>query len=64
MRTDSSIQISIRSLYDDKINADVYHTLIWKSVFAESNEPDLFVKDTILAPSWTYQIWVEAHRGW
>ncbi len=52
--TDSSIEISIKGFYDEKINADVYHTLIWKRVYAESNEPDLFVDDTILAPGWTY----------
>jgi len=61
---DSAIEINIKDFYDQKTNADVYHTLIWKRIYVNNIEPDLFVKDTTLAQGWIYQIWVEAHRGW
>jgi hypothetical protein len=60
--TDSTIAISIKTFGEGEV--DVGHTLTWKRIFAKSSEPDLFYKDTVIAPKWTYGIWVSEHQGW
>ena len=59
--TDSTIEISIKGFSKDDI--DVGHTLTWKRIFAKNTDPDLFYKDTMIAPKWTYGIWVDEHQG-
>lgn len=59
LETDSTMEIILKSSYDKKNNADVLHTLIWKRAMSEDSGPDVFTRDSILAPKWAYMIWVE-----
>jgi hypothetical protein len=66
LRKDSSIEIIVKAFNNEKQGSDGYdgyHTLIWKTVFPQDNEPDLLVKDTLIAPGWTYRILVQVHQG-
>ena len=60
--TDSTVEVSIKGFSKDDI--DVRHTLTWKRIFARNTDPELFYKDTLIAPKWTYGIWVDEHQGW
>lgn len=62
LRTDSTIEISVKSFRKDDI--DVGHTLTWKRFFSKNTDPELFFKDTLIAPKWTYGIWVDERQGW
>ena len=60
--TDSTIEISVKGFSKDDI--DVGHTLTWKRFFAKNSDPELFYRDTMIGPKWTYTIWVDEHQGW
>ncbi|MCU7550126.1 hypothetical protein OCK74_13465 [Chitinophagaceae bacterium LB-8] len=60
---DSTIEITVKSFYREKENADVGHILVWKRIYATNIDPDFFYRDTLIAPKWTYQIWVDDHQG-
>ena len=60
--TDSAITISVKGLR--KEDSEVGHALTWKRIFAKNSDPDLFIKDTLIAPKWTYAIWVDEPHGW
>ncbi|MBK8711578.1 MAG: hypothetical protein IPL97_06890 [Niastella sp.] len=64
LQKDSTIEIAAKNLHKEKENVDVGHTLTWKRISAVNNDPDNFYRDTIIAPNWTYQIWVDEHYGW
>lgn len=60
--TDSTIEISVKAFCKDDI--EVGHTLTWKRMFAKNTDPDNFYRDTLIAPKWTYGIWVDQRMGW
>ena len=60
--TDSTIDISIKGFRTG--NIDVGHTLTWKRFFAKNTDPEMFYRDTLIAPKWTYAISVDEHQGW
>lgn len=60
--TDSTVEISAKAFRKD--NIEVGHTLIWKRMFAKNTDPDNFFRDTLIAPKWTYRIWVDENQGW
>jgi hypothetical protein len=60
--TDSAIRISVKGFSKDGI--DEGHTLTWNRVLAKNTDPELFYRDTMIAPKWTYAIWVDEHQGW
>lgn len=64
LSTDSTIEISIKNFHKEKENVDVAHTLTWKRTYSINTDTDNFYRDTIIAPKWTYQIWVDEHYGW
>lgn len=59
---DSSIDISVKDIKRE--NVEITHILIWKSVWAKNTDPDKFYRDTMIAPRWTYHIWVGEQQGW
>ncbi len=60
--TDSTIEISVKAFR--KENIEVGHTLTWKRITAKNTDPDIFYRDTLIAPKWTYGIWVDEDLGW
>ncbi|RYZ49364.1 MAG: hypothetical protein EOP49_16440 [Sphingobacteriales bacterium] len=59
---DSTIEISIKGYRKKEI--DVSHELIWKRSYSKNTDHDLFYKDTMITPRWTYLISVDEHQGW
>lgn len=60
--TDSTIEISVKAFRYE--NIEVGHTLTWKRITAKNTDPDIFYRDTLIAPKWTYGIWVDEDLGW
>jgi hypothetical protein len=58
---DSTVEFGISGFYDDKTNADVGHELVWKRDIWY--EPQSLMKDTAIAPGWTYYIGVDERKG-
>jgi hypothetical protein len=59
--TDSTIEIDLpEGFVDENTQASVQHTLRWKRIVNISDQP--LMKDTIIAPGWTYQISVLEHE--
>jgi hypothetical protein len=58
--SDSTIEISAKDIYKPEINLDAGHNLIWKRTY-NYDSSDL-IRDTIIAPQWTYQIWAGEHK--
>jgi hypothetical protein len=59
--TDSTIEIYLPEGFVDKITqASVRHTLRWKRIMDNSDQP--LIKDTAIAPGWTYEISVLEHE--
>ena len=57
---DSTIEFGIGGFYDKKTNADVVHSLVWKTRYRY--EPQFLAKDTIIALGWTYYITVDERQ--
>lgn len=66
LETDSTVQFAFEGIEDKNLNIEGGHLLIWKRVYAENISQTLFTKDTVIAPGWTYNIWVEKlpDDGW
>ena len=58
---DSTVEFGIGGFYDYKTSADVGHDLVWKRKY--SYEPQSLMKDTTIAPGWTYYIYVAERKG-
>ena len=58
---DSTVEFGIGGFYDYKTSADVGHDLVWKRKY--SYEPQSLMKDTNIAPGWTYYIYVAERKG-
>jgi hypothetical protein len=62
LSTDSTIEIFVKGIRLDNIH--VAHSLIWKRKFEKSNAPNNYSRDTLIAPKWTYEFWVDQDMGW
>ncbi|HEY0752011.1 MAG TPA: hypothetical protein VGD26_12700, partial [Chitinophagaceae bacterium] len=60
--SDSTIEITAKAFRKDDI--EVGHTLTWKRKFVYYIDPENFYRDTLIAPKWTYGIWVDEYQGW
>jgi len=63
---DRTVKIAIKGIRDEKSNAEGGHFLIWQSKYERNSYPQLHIKDTVIAPGWTYQIYMEQklNGGW
>lgn len=61
--TDSTIEIAAKGFIGQD-DIEVSHSLIYKRFFGKNNDPELFVKDTIISKDWQYQIYVDQRLGW
>jgi hypothetical protein len=63
---DSAVEIAVKGIEDKKSHAEGSHSLIWKTVYAKNTNPNLYIKDTVIGPGWTYQIYLEQKLdgGW
>ena len=58
---DSSFEIPVGGFYDQKTDFESGHKLVWKQKYQWN--PDDLIKDTVIAPGWTYYISVDRrHR--
>jgi hypothetical protein len=58
--TDSTIEIGVEGYLDENTQASVQHKLRWKRIMDNSDQP--LIKDTVIAPGWTYEIVVLEHK--
>jgi hypothetical protein len=58
---DSTLEVGLEGLFDNKTGANIAHGLVWNKRYSYDTES--LIKDTIIAPGWTYYISVERAEG-